>query len=68
MDPNKSIHLLRDGYKQDFASYVFESEEFAEVLMTLSSKFVEEHISLIDEDAQTELAFLMMESIKLGNY
>ena len=68
MDPNKSLHLLRDGFKQDFAMYVFESEEFAEALMTLSTKFVEEHISLLDEDSQSELAFLMMESIKLGNY
>ena len=68
MDPNKPLHLLRDGFKQDFAMYVFESEEFAEILMDLSSKFVDENIPIVDEETQMEMAFLMMESIKLGNY
>ena len=68
MDPNKPLHLLRDGFKQDFAMYIFESEEFTSLLMDKSLDFIEENIPIIDEEIRHELAFLMMESIKLGNY
>ena len=68
MDPNKPLQLLRDGFKQDFALYVFESDEYAELLMDKATEFVGENIPIIDEDMKTELSYLMMESIKLGNY
>ena len=69
MSIKKSLNLLCDGYKSDFASYVVVSEEFTEMLMTLSNRFVEENIKILEnDDDQTELAFLMMESIKLGNF
>jgi len=68
MDPNKPLHLLRDGFKQDFATYVFECEEFSALLMDKSLDFIEENIPIVDDDVRHDLAFLMMESIKLGNY
>ena len=65
----KPLQLLRDGYKQQFAEYVFESEAFADLLMDTASVFVDEHLDVIqDEMTRTELAMLLMESIRLGNY
>ena len=65
---NKALELLKDGFKQQFAEYVFESEEFVDVVQTLSARFVDENIPIVNEDDRLDLAFLMMESIKLGNY
>ena len=65
---NKALHLLRDGFKTDFATKVFESEKFSELLMELSAEFVNENIPIVDEDLELEMALLLMESIKLGNF
>ena len=64
----KALHLLRDGFKQEFAIKVFESEGFTDLLMELSSDFVEDNIPIVDEDLKLEMAMLLMESIQLGNY
>jgi len=65
---NKSLQLLQEGFKQDFAVSVIESEEFTELLMELSQEFVEKNIPLVDEDDVQDMAFLLMESVKLGNF
>ena len=65
---NKSLQLLQEGFKEDFAVSVIESEEFTELLMELSQKFVEQNIPLVDEDDVQDMAFLLMESVKLGNF
>ena len=64
----KALHLLRDGFKQEFATKVFESEKFSELLMELSAEFVNENIPIVDEELELEMALLLMESIKLGNF
>ena len=64
----KSLQLLRDGFKEQFALYVFESEEFSDLLMELSADFVDANIPIVDDDIRLELAMMMMESLKLGNY
>ena len=65
---NKALHLLRDGFKEQFAISVFDSEKFSELLMDLSAEFVEENIPVVDEEMQLEMALLLMESVKLGNF
>lgn len=65
---NKALHLLRDGFKTQFATHVFDSEKFSELLMELSAEFVEENIPVVDEELQLEMALLLMESVKLGNF
>ena len=65
---NKSLQLLQEGFKQDFAISVIESERFTELLMELSQEFVEQNIPLVDEDDVQDMAFLLMESVKLGNF
>lgn len=64
----KALHLLRDGFKQEFALKVFESEKFSELMMELSSDFVEENIPIEDEELKLEMALLLCESVKLGNF
>ena len=40
MNKNKPLQLLRDGYKNQFAEFVFESEAYTDLLMELSYDFV----------------------------
>ena len=70
MDPKTitSLKLLSEGFKRDFVKVVFESEKFSELLMDLSSEFVEENIPVVDEENQLELALLLVESVKLDTY
>lgn len=70
MEPQKakSLILLKDGFKHEFAQKVFESEKFFELLQELSIDFVDDNIPVVDDDVRHDLAFLLCESIKLGNY
>jgi len=66
---NKALNLLRDGFKEQFALHVFESDKFDELLQELSDSFVSEYIPLlVDEEDSLELSLMLKESIKLGNY
>jgi hypothetical protein len=59
----KSLKLLRDGFKNELATYVCADERMAELLMELASEFVEANIPVVDEYNRTELAMMMMESL-----
>ena len=63
---NKSLQLLQEGFKQDFAVSVIKSERFTELLMELSQEFVEQNIPVVDEDDIQDMAFLLMESIDIN--
>lgn len=65
---NKALHLLRDGFKEQFAISVFDSEKFSDLLMELSTDFVDENIPIVDDELKLEMALLLMESVKLGNF
>lgn len=65
---NKALHLLRDGFKTQFATHVFDSEKFFDLVMDLSDDFVDENIPIVDDDHRHDMALLLCESIKLGNY
>ena len=70
MEPQKakSLILLKDGFKQEFALKVFESDKFFALLQELSIDFVDDNIPVVDDDVRHDLALLLCESIKLGNY
>ena len=68
MNNNKALHLLRDGFKQEFAEYVFQSAAFSDLLMELSDAFVEDNIPLVGDQDAHDLSLLLYESIKLENY
>ena len=59
----KSLQLLRDGFKSDFATFVYADERMTELLMKLSMEFVEANIPVVDDENQIELSMMMMESL-----
>ena len=61
----KSLQLLRDGFKNDFARCVYEDERMTELLMELASEFVDTNIPLTDDELQIELAQMFIETISI---
>ena len=61
----KSLQLLRDGFKNELATYVYADERMTELLMELVSDFVEVNIPVVDEYNRTELAVMMMETLDI---
>ena len=61
----KSLKLLRDGFKNELATYVYADERTTELLMELVSEFVEANIPVVDEYNRTELAMMLMETLDI---
>ena len=61
----KSLQLLRDGFKNDLATFLYEDDQMSELLMELVSAYVEMNIPVIDQDNRTELAMMLMETIRI---
>lgn len=61
----KSLQLLRDGFKNELATYVCADERTTELLMELVSEFVEVNIPVVDEYNRTELAMMLMETLDI---
>ena len=59
----KSLRLLCNGFKSEFATSVFSDERTTELLAQLASEFVQTNIPVIDEDNQMELAMMLLESL-----
>jgi hypothetical protein len=59
----RSLRLLRDGFKSDFATAVFADERTTELFAQLASEFVDANIPVVDEDNQMELAMMLLESL-----
>jgi hypothetical protein len=61
----KSLRLLRDGFKSEFATSVFADERTTELFAELASEFVNANIPVVDEDNQMELAMMLLESLDI---
>lgn len=61
----KSLKLLRDGFKNELATYVYADERTTELLMELVSDFVEVNIPVVDEHNRTELAMMLLETLDI---
>ncbi len=59
----RSLRLLRDGFKSDFATSVFSDERTTELFAQLATEFVESNIPVIDDENQMELAMMLLESL-----
>jgi hypothetical protein len=68
MNQHKALQLLAQGFKNDLAQSIYENEKFTELMMELSFKFVEDNVSLVEEETQYELALMLMETLKLSSY
>jgi len=61
----KSLQLLRDGFKNELATYVYADERMTELLMELVIDFVEVNIPVVGDDVKFELAAMMMETLDI---
>ena len=61
----KSLRLLRDGFKNELAGYVYADPRFTDLLHEIVSEFVETNIPLIDEDNRVELAMMLLETLDI---
>ena len=59
----RSLRLLRDGFKSDFATAVFSDERTIELFSQLASEFVDANIPVVDEENQVELSLMLLESL-----
>ncbi len=53
---DESIRLLAEGFKDQFAEMVADDERVHELIMDLASEFVEDHIPIVSEDSQIDMA------------
>lgn len=65
---HKSLQLLRDGFMTELTEKIYSDERFTELMMKLTQEFVEENIPIVDEDLKLDLAFMMMEQVKVSSY
>ena len=59
----KSLQLLCDGFKNEFAAYVFAELQNTDLLQQLSSEFVESDIQVVDTEHQVELSMMLIETL-----
>ena len=61
----KSLKLLCNGFKSEFATSVFSDERTTELFAQLASEFVQANIPVIDDDNQMDLAMMLLESLDI---
>jgi hypothetical protein len=61
----KSLRLLCDGFKSEFATSVFGDERTIELISQIASEFVQSNIPVIDDENQIELAMMLLESLDI---
>jgi hypothetical protein len=61
----KSLKLLRDGFKNELATYVYADERTTQLFAELISEFVEINIPVVDDENQMELAMMLLETLDI---
>ena len=61
----RSLRLLRDGFKSDFATFAYADERMTVLLQQLAAEFVDANIPIVDEDVEIDLALMLMESVDI---
>ena len=61
----RSLRLLRDGFKSDFATFAYADERMTVLLQQLASEFVDANIPIVDEDVEVDLALMLFESVDI---
>ena len=64
----RPLLLLSEGFKEDFASRVFESEKFTDLLQELAIDFIDSNIPIVSEDDKFELGLMLLETIRISTY
>ena len=61
----KSLRLLRDGFKNEFATFAFSDMRMTELLHELATEFVDANIPVVDDENQMELSMMLLESLDI---
>jgi hypothetical protein len=61
----RSLRLLRDGFKGDFATFAYADERMTVLLQQLAAEFVDANIPIVDEDVEVDLALMLFESVDI---
>jgi len=61
----RSLRLLRDGFKSDFATFAYADDRMNVLLQQLAAEFVDANIPIVDEDVEVDLALMLMESVDI---
>ena len=61
----KSLKLLRDGFKNEFATFAFADMRMTELLHELATEFVDANIPVVDDENQVELSMMLLESLDI---
>jgi hypothetical protein len=61
----KSLRLLRDGFKSEFATFAYADERMTVLLQQLAAEFVDTNIPIVDENVEVDLALMLMESVDI---
>ena len=61
----KSLRLLRDGFKYEFATFAYADERMTDLLHELAIEFVDANVPITKEDYDTELAMMLMETLDI---
>lgn len=65
MTVTKSLKLLCDGFKSEFATFTFADERTLELLAQLASEFVDANIPVVDDENQMELSMMLLETLDI---
>lgn len=65
MTVTKSLRFLRDGFKNEFATFAYSDMRMNELLVELANEFVCSNIPVVDEENQIELALMLLETVDL---
>jgi hypothetical protein len=61
----KSLRLLCNGFKSEFATFAYADVRMTELLHQLAQEFVDSNIPVVDEENQVELALMMLETLDI---
>ena len=61
----KSLRLLCNGFKSEFATFAYADQRMTELLHQLAQEFVDANIPVVDEENQVELALMMLETLDI---
>ena len=62
---NRYINLLAKSSAEDLIEYISSDPRYAEFMSQMAMDFVDENLSLIDEDAKFDMAMSLMDSVWL---
>ncbi len=61
----KSLRLLCNGFKSEFATFAYADQRMTELLQELASEFVDANIPVVDDHNQMELSMMLLESLDI---